>query len=249
MSDESTQACRTLPADQPDGRTIPGHEVCQHIGMPISIRHNGLRPARLPKSQRVLLLVDFITMLNFDGAERLAPRALRAARATAELKQKLRSDGVVTIYANDNYGIWQSDFHSLVSTCLGLEGAPGEIARLLYPQADDLTILKPRHSAFFASPLELLLSEMGASELVICGLATDMCVQMTAADAFLREYRVWVPADCTAAQTAEAETEALAYIGRVFKCDTDAAGAGSAADLESHRGRGEAPTTAGAQLN
>ena len=47
-----------------------------------------------------------------------------------------------------------------MSTCLGMEGPPGEIARLLYPQADDITILKPRHSAFFASPLELLLTEM-----------------------------------------------------------------------------------------
>jgi len=194
--------------------------------MPSPIRQNGVRPARLPKSQRVLLLVDFITMLNFDGAEQLAPRALRAARATAELKQKLRADGVVTIYANDNYGIWQSDFHSLVSTCLGLEGEAGEIARLLYPQAEDLTILKPRHSAFFASPLELLLAEMATSELIICGLATDMCVQMTAADAFLREFRMWVPADCTAAQTPDAEAAALAYIARVFKCEIAPASAG-----------------------
>jgi nicotinamidase-related amidase len=133
---------------------------------------------------------------------------------------------VVTIYANDNYGIWQSDFHSLVSTCLGLEGPAGEIARLLYPQAEDLTILKPRHSAFFASPLELLLAEMGTTELVICGLATDMCVQMTAADAFLREYKLWVPADCTAAQTEDAEAIALAYIARVFKCEVHPAGQG-----------------------
>jgi nicotinamidase-related amidase len=194
--------------------------------MPSALRQNGLRPARLPKSQRVLLLVDFITMLNFDGAERLAPRALRAARATAELRQRLRDQGVVTVYANDNYGIWQSDFHSLVSTCLGLDGEAGDIARLLYPQADDLTILKPRHSAFFASPLDLLLSEMGTTDLVICGLATDMCVQMTAADAFLREYKLWVPADCTAAETEEAESTALAYIGRVFKCDVHPAADG-----------------------
>jgi hypothetical protein len=34
----------------------------------------------------------------------------------------------------------------------------------LYPQAHDLTILKPRHSAFYASPLELLLSQMQARE-------------------------------------------------------------------------------------
>lgn len=37
-------------------------------------------------------------------------------------------------------------------------------------------------------------------ELIICGLATDMCVQMTASDAFLREFQTWVPGDCTAAE-------------------------------------------------
>ncbi|MGZ5180326.1 MAG: cysteine hydrolase family protein [Ramlibacter sp.] len=187
--------------------------------MPSHPRATGLRPAQLPTSQRVLLLVDFITSLDFPGAEQLAPHALAAARATAALKQRLHAQGVPTIYANDNYGVWQSDFHSLVSTCLGLEGPAGEIARLLYPQADDITILKPRHSAFYASALELLLTEMDARELVICGLATDMCVQLTAADAFLREYKVWVPADCNAAETAPAKAAALAYMGNVLKCD------------------------------
>ena len=187
--------------------------------MPSHPRGTGLRPVRLPTSQRVLLLVDFITSLDFPGAEQLAPHALAAARATADLKQRLHAQGVPTIYANDNYGVWQSDFHSLVSTCLGLEGPAGEIARLLYPQADDITILKPRHSAFYASALELLLTEMDARELVICGLATDMCVQLTAADAFLREYKVWVPADCNAAETGQAKATALEYMGNVLKCD------------------------------
>jgi nicotinamidase-related amidase len=187
--------------------------------MPKRIRGTGMRAVRLPSSQRVLLLVDFITALDFPGAEQLAPAALEAARATADLKRRLCAEGVATIYANDNYGVWQSDFHSLVSTCLGLEGVPGEIARLLYPQASDITILKPRHSAFYASPLELLLAEMDTSELIICGLATDMCVQLTAADAFLREYRTRVPADCTAARTTEAKATALAYMEQVLKCD------------------------------
>jgi nicotinamidase-related amidase len=180
---------------------------------------DGMGPCRLPRSARVLLVVDFITPLNFPGAERLASPALAAARATAALKQRLQQAQVPTIYANDNYGVWQSDFHSLVSTCLGLPGEPGQIARLLYPQADDLTILKPRHSAFYASPLELLLREMEARELVICGLATDRCVQLTAADAFLREFRCRVPADCCAAETPEAHARALAYMGEVLKCD------------------------------
>jgi nicotinamidase-related amidase len=187
--------------------------------MPAPIPADGLGAARLPPSERVLLLVDFINPFNFPGAERLAPAAVEAARATAGLKERLATEGVTTIYANDNYGVWQSDFHTLVSACLGMNGPPGEIARLLYPQAGDLTILKPRHSAFFASPLELLLTEMESSELIICGLATDICVQLTAMDAFLREYRIWVPSDCNAAESTHAKHMALAYMASVLKCE------------------------------
>jgi nicotinamidase-related amidase len=193
--------------------------------MPAPLPANGTATPRLPPSERVLLLVDFINPLAFPGAEDLAAAAVDAARATAALKERLTAEGVVTVYANDNYGVWQSDFHSLVSACLGMEGPPGEIARLLYPQAEDLTILKPRHSAFYASPLELLLTEMQARELVICGLATDMCVQLTAMDAFLREFQTWVPADCTAAESAAAKAASLEYMATVLKCDTAPAAA------------------------
>jgi nicotinamidase-related amidase len=205
--------------------------------MPAPIPPGGLAAARLPRSERVLLLVDFINPLNFPGGEKLAPAAVEAARATAALKDRLAAEGVVAIFANDNYGVWQSDFHSLVSACLGMEGPPGEIARLLYPQAEDLTILKPRHSAFFASPLELLLDQMQARELIICGLATDMCVQLTAMDAFLREYSAWVPADCTAAESSAARDTSLRYMQTVLRADIRPSAAAPAAAKASNQGR------------
>lgn len=179
-----------------------------------------MRPAKVPRSRRALILIDYINPLDFPGAEKLAPGALAAARATVRLRDRLREEGVAVIYANDNYGAWQSDFQGLVAQCVAREGASGEIARLLAPQASDVTLLKPRHSAFYCSALELLLKEMGARELVLAGLATDMCVQMTAADAFLRGFEgVWVPSDCTAAETAEAKAASLRYMRDVLKCD------------------------------
>jgi nicotinamidase-related amidase len=183
------------------------------------IRRNGLRASRLPLSPRALLLVDFINPLDFPGAQQLAAPALAAARATASLKARLADQGVCAIYANDNYGAWQSDFRALVARCQAMDGEAGEIARLLAPGERDLTILKPRHSAFYGSPLELLLAEMETGELVVCGLATDMCVQMTVADAFLREFKTWVPADCTAAETPRATQDSLAYMASVLKAD------------------------------
>jgi nicotinamidase-related amidase len=49
-----------------------------------------------------------------------------------------------------------------------------------------------------------------------------MCVQLTAMDAFLREFRTWVPSDCTAAESTAAKTASLAYMKTVLKCDTSA---------------------------
>jgi nicotinamidase-related amidase len=187
--------------------------------MPAPIRTNRQHPDHATHSPRVLLLVDFINPLDFPGADLLAPHAGTAAKATAALKRRLQAEGVVTVYANDNYGFWQSDFRSLLESCASANGISGEIARTLAPTPQDVIILKPRHSAFYGSPLELLLAEMGTRELVICGLATDMCVQMTAADAFLREFKCWVPADCTAAETEEEKSASLRYMASVLKCD------------------------------
>jgi nicotinamidase-related amidase len=179
-----------------------------------------MKPAKVPRSPRVLILVDYINPLNFPGAEKLAPFALSAARATLRLRERLQREKVAVVYANDNYGAWQSDFQNLVAQCGAREDTSGEIARLLAPRPGDITLLKPRHSAFYCTALELLLKEMGTRELVVAGLATDMCVQMTAADAFLRGFEdVWVPSDCNAAETPQAKAASLRYMKDVLKCD------------------------------
>jgi nicotinamidase-related amidase len=177
-----------------------------------------LRPTRLPRSDKVLVLVDFINPLDFPGAERLLPGALRAARATVALKRKLAELDVPAIYANDHYGTWHAEFSDVLRTCQALPGARGQIARLLAPAPQDLTILKPRHSAFFATPLDLLLREMRAKELVVVGLAADMCVQLTTAEAYMHGYSAWVPSDCTAAESPEAKRRALKHMATVLKC-------------------------------
>lgn len=173
----------------------------------------------LPRSRSVLLLIDFINPMDFPGARELAAGAVEAARATSVLKAALRKAGVPAIYANDNYGGWQSDFQSLVERCAGSGGASGEMARLLRPQRGDLTVLKPRHSAFLGSPLDLLLSRMRAEDIIITGVATDICVQLTAMDGFLRGYSLRVPADCTAAESDGYKKQSIAYMERVLKCE------------------------------
>ena len=179
-----------------------------------------LKPVLLPQSEEVLLLVDIINPLNFPTAGKLLPSALAAAHAIARLKQRLARRGVTCIYANDNYGTWHSDFSDILSSCQSLPGQRGEIAQLLAPVPEDLVILKPQHSAFHSTPLQHLLNKMKTKKLVIAGLAADMCVMLSATDARMLGYQVWVPADCTAAESPARKNNALRQLHDAFKCST-----------------------------
>ena len=174
----------------------------------------------LPKSRRALLLVDFINPLDFPGSADLAPPAVEAAKAAARLARDMRAAGEAVIYANDNFGSWTSDFNSMVETLGAGDGPSAAIVRLLRPRRGDLTVLKPMHSAFYGSPLDILLHKMGVRSLVIAGVATDICVQLTAADGFLRGLKMHVPSDCTAAESEGKKRASLVYMRDILRCDT-----------------------------
>jgi nicotinamidase-related amidase len=178
---------------------------------------------RLGHSPTVLLLIDFINPLDFDGAEGMAAAAVQAADAAAALKARVIGGGGQCIYANDNYGTWRSNFPELWRKCRAMGGAPGRMAGKLKPRRNDLTVLKPRHSAFYCTPLDLMLGQLKPRRLILCGLATDNCVLFSAMDAYLRGYRLWVPADCTAAESEQVHRHALEHMKRVLKANVSEA--------------------------
>ncbi|MET4575938.1 cysteine hydrolase family protein [Ottowia thiooxydans] len=182
-----------------------------------------LKPTPVPVCSEVLLLVDVINPLQFPNARHLVKSAAKAAPRIATLKSALHARGVPAIYANDNYGTWHSEFSDILAACKGLDGNRGEIARLLAPEAEDLVILKPQHSAFHSTPLLHLLVRMKAKRIVIVGFATDMCVMLTATDARMSGYEVWTPRDCTAAESPHRKQQALRHLERAFKCSVRAA--------------------------
>ena len=165
------------------------------------------------------MLIDVINDLEFEGGAALLRHALPMARRLAVLARRARVAGVPVVYANDNFGRWRTDFPSLVRRCTRQRVRGRPIARLLAPQRDDYSVLKPKHSAFFATPLETLLAYLGARTLVLTGLTADSCVLLTAADAFLRDFQTLVPSDCVASLDAAKNREALDYMSRVLKVD------------------------------
>jgi nicotinamidase-related amidase len=168
--------------------------------MPESVERTPLAED-LASGETALLVIDMLSGWDFADAEPLLAQAEPAARRIAALKARCRSAGVPVIYANDNSGRWRSDFREVVANALACGGGGARIAEALKPDDDDYFVLKPKHSAFYATPLDLLLRHLGARKLVITGVSSDQCVLYTAVDARMRDYEVIVPHDCSATQT------------------------------------------------
>jgi nicotinamidase-related amidase len=166
-----------------------------------------------------LLLIDVINDLEFEGSEALVRQAVPMARRIAELKRRAKEAGIPVIYVNDNFGRWKSDFRRVVEHCLH-DGVKGEeLVRILQPDEDDYFVLKPKHSAFYATTLDILLTYLGARTLIFTGIAGNICILFSANDAYMRDYHLAVPADCTVSNTAEENDHALEEIQTVLKAD------------------------------
>ena len=180
---------------------------------------HGSAPDKCPVA---LLLIDFINDLEFDSAEKLFPRALAAARATAALRQRARQAGVPVVYCNDNFGKWRSDFRTLLEHCLTQDVRGRPIAELLRPDEDDYFVLKPKHSGFHSTTLDVLLAHLGATTLILAGIAGNFCVLFTAHDAYMRDFKLVVPRDCIASEEEAQDLFAVQHLAAVCKADTGA---------------------------
>jgi nicotinamidase-related amidase len=169
-----------------------------------------------------LLILDLISDFEFEDGEQVLRAALPVARKVQRLKQRARAAGIPTIYVNDNFGRWRSDFREVVRHCLR-EGARGaEVVRLIEPLPDDYFILKAKHSGFFATALDVLLAYIGVQTVILAGVSAHQCVLFTANDAYVRDLHIVVPSDCVGAVTPAQTRFALRYFKTVLKADVRA---------------------------
>ena len=184
------------------------------------------------RSKVALLLIDWINDLEFDEGEKLFPQALAAAKATAALRRRAKQAEVPVIYCNDNFGRWRSDFRALLAHVLedGVRGQP--LAELLAPDEDDYFVLKPKHSGFHSTTLDVLLAYLGADTLILTGIAGNFCVLFTAQDAYMRDFRLLVPRDCVASEEQRDNDYALEHMAKVCKADTRPSSGVNFAQLE-----------------
>ena len=124
--------------------------------------HDDLHGNAPDQSQAVLLLIDVINDLSFPDNQDLVLRSVALAKSIAKLKKRCKKSGIPAIYVNDNRGRWRSDLSAVLRHCLDTRSPGREMTRMLVPEADDYIVFKPKHSPFYATPLQTILDSIGA---------------------------------------------------------------------------------------
>lgn len=173
-----------------------------------------------PAHGAALIVLDMMNLFDFEGGRMLAAQAESISKNILRLREYFDGVDLPVIYVNDNFMHWKADFREIVAICTQ-DAAPGSIiADRLAPAHGHYHVLKPKHSGFLATPLDILLRKLGVSSLIITGIAADTCVLATAQDAKMREYDLWIPYDCVASITPIRKRHALSLMKTSLGADT-----------------------------
>lgn len=164
-----------------------------------------------------LILIDLINCFDFPGGRDLHDRALDLIEPIRRMRSALEAKDSPVIYINDNFGEWHSERSRLVQRAID---AGSRVSESLAPADADYFIIKPQFSGFYSTNLQVLLPKLGVRRLVLAGVATEICVLFTAADAHMRDYRLWVPADLVAGGSDRSSRDALAIMADAMGAET-----------------------------
>ena len=169
-----------------------------------SRKHAQTSPSPVPVA---LLLVDIVTTFQFQDGDAILQGALAMRDALVRLKARARALSIPVLYVNDNFGDWRSEKEVLMGRCLEAKGA--QFVRPLLPDSEDYFVLKPMHSGFYMTPLEVLLEHLQVETLILTGLTSNSCITVTAHDANMRGFDIFVPQDCSCARDPKEHVQAL----------------------------------------
>lgn len=97
-------------------------------------------------------------------------------------------------------GAWGTEFHE----------------KLNYGK-NDIVVIKHRVSAFYATDLETILRSKQIDSLIICGVSTNMAVELTAREAHDRDYEVTIIADACGAANQQLHEQSLTILQMISR--------------------------------
>jgi nicotinamidase-related amidase len=147
-------------------------------------------------AKTALIVVDMLNPYEHEDADKLIESVEQTLPTLVALRDRVRDEGVPTIYVNDNQQHWESSRAQLVE--FAREGARPDLVEPILPGDDDLFLAKTRHSIFYATPLEYILAQEKIDRIVLAGQVTEQCILYSALDAYIRHIDVAVPRDAVA---------------------------------------------------
>jgi nicotinamidase-related amidase len=92
----------------------------------------------------------------------------------------------------------------------------GRVWRELEPHVGDIVIHKPSYGAFFDTPLDTILKNLGKGSIIVTGTLTNCCCGTTARQGYERGYKVAFCSDLTATYTEEMQEAELGILRFAF---------------------------------
>lgn len=92
----------------------------------------------------------------------------------------------------------------------------GRVWHELAPQDGDIVIHKPSYGAFYDTPLETILKNLGKDTVIICGTLTNYCCGTTARQAYERSFKVVFGSDVTSTDDPEMQEPELRVLRKGF---------------------------------
>lgn len=178
-----------------------------------NLQSETIRKKRKDKSpSTAILLVDVINDLQFPNGHKFKKSFTEMTKKLEPLLEQARRHSVPIIYVNDNWGKWRSDIEAQIRHATREQSVNRDNVLRILPQKNDSYILKPKHSAFYATATDLILKDLNIETLILCGISTESCILFTATDAYLHSYKLILPKDCLASESKAKLQKALAIM-------------------------------------
>jgi ureidoacrylate peracid hydrolase len=205
--------------------------------------------AAIDIGRSALIVVDMQNdFCHDDGA--LAKRGIDV-RPTQDMAPRLvafvdaaRAAGLPVIYLanmHDSWtdsAAWRRRFGS-TSPEICRPGSWGAAFYAVSPRPEERVVPKHRYNAFVGTNLDMILRARGLTTLIFTGVATNVCVETTARDAYVRDYQIVLVRDCLAGSSVEEHEAALRTLERYFSAavlDSEQAAAALAGGGKERRG-------------
>jgi nicotinamidase-related amidase len=164
-----------------------------------------------------VIVVDMLNPYDHEDADRLVESVEGTIEPIAALVERAVEQGVEVIYINDNYGDWKSSQEDLAKAALNGR-RPDLVDPILPPEEADF-VLKARHTIFYMTPLDYLLSQRDVGHIVLAGQVTEQCILYSALDAYVRHISVTIPTDAVAHIYEDLAQAALAMMERNMRAE------------------------------